>query len=245
MDQLITIQQQDGHSVVSARDLHQSLGIKSRFADWIKNRIKRYGFAKEQDYTAVSKILENGGREIDYALTLDMAKELAMVEGNEPGKRLRQYFIAAEKQLRQLAQPTALPETVSVIPAEMMLQQSQLLLTQAQQITEQSQKLAQLEADVKLIMAGQKPPRPAMPREQTSRQQINELINAYCHRHGIAQPEAWGWLYDRLFTLYRVTIKAYGRKPGDSLLEVAERFGHLDKLYGIIMSELFYDDYNA
>jgi anti-repressor protein len=78
--------------------------VKSRFNDWIVNRIKKYDLIENQDFVAFTKILVNGGREIDYALTLDTAKELAMVEGNEKGKQARQYFIACEKKLRQAAE---------------------------------------------------------------------------------------------------------------------------------------------
>ena len=50
--------------------------VQSKFADWIKNRINEYGFVEELDYITLSKKLENGCRFIEYALTLDMAKEL-------------------------------------------------------------------------------------------------------------------------------------------------------------------------
>lgn len=90
---------------VSARELYVFLEIQSKFADWIKNRIAKYGFIENQDFVTIegfSKNLEKGGRpEIDYALTLDCAKELAMVEGNEKGKQARQYFIECEKALKQ------------------------------------------------------------------------------------------------------------------------------------------------
>ncbi|WP_336288698.1 antA/AntB antirepressor family protein [Bartonella sp. CB60] len=85
---------------VSARDLHAFLEVTSKFADWIKNRIKEYNFQKNQDFIALSKILENGGRAIEYHLTLDMAKELSMVERNEKGRQARRYFIECEKKLK-------------------------------------------------------------------------------------------------------------------------------------------------
>ncbi len=86
--------------VVSARDLYEYLESKQQFADWIKNRIEKYGFVENQDFTTFSEVYEKGRPRVDYALTIDMAKELAMVEGNERGKQARQYFIECEKRFR-------------------------------------------------------------------------------------------------------------------------------------------------
>ena len=105
MTQLIPLHSQtiDGNAVetVNAKELHEFLEVRSKFADWIKNRISEYDFTVNQDFTTVSKNLENGGRSIDYYITLDMAKELAMVERTEKGKQARQYFIECERKLRE------------------------------------------------------------------------------------------------------------------------------------------------
>lgn len=89
-------------NTVNARELHKQLQVVTKFAEWIKNRIKKYGFIENQDFVTVSKFLENGGRSIEYFITIDMAKELCMVENNEQGRIARQYFIEKEKELRQL-----------------------------------------------------------------------------------------------------------------------------------------------
>ena len=97
---------EEGIQLVSARELHAGLEVKSKFADWIKNRINKYGFEKDEDYTTLSKNLENGGKETDYIITTDMAKELCMVENNEQGRKYRRYFIECEKKLKQLNVPS-------------------------------------------------------------------------------------------------------------------------------------------
>lgn len=97
---------EEGIQLVSARELHEGLEVKSKFADWIKNRINKYGFEKDEDYTTLSKNLENGGKETDYIITTDMAKELCMVENNEQGRKYRRYFIECEKKLKQLQTPS-------------------------------------------------------------------------------------------------------------------------------------------
>lgn len=95
-----------GERVVNGRELHEFLEVNSKFADWIKNRIAKYGFEENSEYVTVSNILENGGKSIDYILKLDTAKELCMVENNEKGSQARKYFIAVEKQFKQQPLPT-------------------------------------------------------------------------------------------------------------------------------------------
>jgi len=86
----------------NARDLHAFLKVGKRFATWITERITEYQFIENQDYIAISQKREIGhGRgKKDYHLTLDTAKELAMVERNEKGRQIRRYFIECEKKLR-------------------------------------------------------------------------------------------------------------------------------------------------
>lgn len=97
---------------VSARDLHAFLEVKSRFNDWIANRIKDFDFVENQDYLTLTKKIVSGGLAKEYFLTLNMAKELSMVERNEKGKQARQYFIKCEKQLKEISQQQfAIPQT--------------------------------------------------------------------------------------------------------------------------------------
>jgi anti-repressor protein len=96
--------------VADARDLHSGLQVGRRFTTWIEERIEKYGFREGSDYE-VSHLpnLGSGGKARGgepikvYCLTLDMAKELSMVENNEQGRRARRYFIWAENAARRLA----------------------------------------------------------------------------------------------------------------------------------------------
>ena len=104
--ELIKITEQNGQQAVSARDLHRFLESKRDFSNWIKDRIEKYGFIENQDFEVFNNFGENpnGGRPLtEYALTLDTAKEIAMVEGNEKGKQARRYFIEMEKKAKQFA----------------------------------------------------------------------------------------------------------------------------------------------
>lgn len=91
--------------LVDARLLHRFLQVGKRYASWIVERIAEYGFVQDQDFL-ISQNRETkpgrGGdrRSKDYHITLDMAKELAMVERNDKGREARRYFIECERQLR-------------------------------------------------------------------------------------------------------------------------------------------------
>jgi len=109
-----------------ARTLHGYLGSAYQFSDWIKARIDKYGFEQGQDFECVSEKTEtqrtDGQRSVsvrtDYHLTLDMAKELSMVENNAKGREARRYFIACEKLAYQTQAPTAAPQPVPPSTAE-------------------------------------------------------------------------------------------------------------------------------
>ena len=86
---------------VDARELHEFLESKQDFSTWIKNRIKHYNFQENQDFICFHKKMEaNNATLIEYHLTLEMAKELSMVERNEKGRQARQYFIECERQAK-------------------------------------------------------------------------------------------------------------------------------------------------
>lgn len=108
-----------GHSVqmVDARTLHEFLESRQDFSDWIKSRIRKYEFVEGIDYL-LHKIMEQvphmaGLRNrtvTEYRLTIDMAKELAMVERTPKGREARRYFIECERRLKGLTPP------VTVVP---------------------------------------------------------------------------------------------------------------------------------
>lgn len=92
----------DAIQTVNARELHAFLGSKRQFADWIAYRIQKYGFVENQDFARFSQKCENpqGGRTAkEFVLTLNMAKELCMVENSAKGREARRYFIECEKAL--------------------------------------------------------------------------------------------------------------------------------------------------
>lgn len=103
---------------VNARELHDFLEVKSRFNDWINNRIRDFGFIENQDFVTVTKNLVSGGIQKEIHLSIDMAKELSMVERNEKGRQARQYFIEMEKVAKRQIQESRISLPDFTNPAE-------------------------------------------------------------------------------------------------------------------------------
>lgn len=122
--------------LVDARQLHQFLAVGRDFSTWIKGRIEKYGFEAGTDFVVIDspKWWNQSGRggdrrSIDYFLTLDMAKELAMVERTPRGRQARRYFIECERQLRQLQQLVS--ASASALPVRLSRAERQAINRQA------------------------------------------------------------------------------------------------------------------
>ena len=92
-EELIKVNKEN--NTVSARELHYFLEIGQDFTSWFKRMID-YGFEENKDFT-LTKIREGRITKNEYAITLDMAKEISMIQRTEKGKQARQYFIQCEK----------------------------------------------------------------------------------------------------------------------------------------------------
>lgn len=115
MKELVAINEQtfgdELRQAVDARDLHVYLDVKRDFTSWVKERIDKFGFVDGVDYL-LTKIGEQHDSGLKYRsvyyLTLDVAKEFAMLHNNEKGRQARRYFIECEKQLKMVSpKPTA------------------------------------------------------------------------------------------------------------------------------------------
>lgn len=98
---VIPLTDHDGTQAVMGRDLHKFLEVGTAYSRWIERLIEKYGFVAGQDF--MPKMAEStGGRPSeDHVLTMDMAKELSMVQNNERGRQARQYFIECERRAKQ------------------------------------------------------------------------------------------------------------------------------------------------
>ncbi len=98
MNEIIKI---NSNNTVSGRELHEFLESKRDFTTWIKDKINKYGFVEGIDFT-FHKFVERKTWKHDYEITVDMAKELSMIENNDKGKQARRYFINCEKKLKEV-----------------------------------------------------------------------------------------------------------------------------------------------
>ena len=101
MSELIKI---SNDNKVSGRELHDFLDVGTAYKDWFP-RMKEYGFDEGTDFC--SKMSEStGGRPaVDHIMTIDMAKEICMIQRTEKGKQARQYFIECEKRMKEMSVP--------------------------------------------------------------------------------------------------------------------------------------------
>ena len=129
----------------NARDLWVFLESKQHFADWIKGRIEKFEFVEGVDFT-VHKFMNGRATVTDYHLTIDMAKELAMVENNDKGREVRRYFIECER-LAKSAQPVD-PMAALADPAAMrglLLTYTEKVLTLQGEVATMAPKVAALD----------------------------------------------------------------------------------------------------
>lgn len=117
MEELIRVKEENDRQLVSARELHEFLEVKTKFVDWFK-RMCEYGFVEDVDffefwsepknenaveYLGSPQKMSAKGYELNYIITIEMAKELSMIQRTEKGKQARKYFIQCEKKLKEVA----------------------------------------------------------------------------------------------------------------------------------------------
>ena len=145
--ELIKIIEREGRQLVSGRELHEFLEIKTKYKDWFP-RMVEYGFEEEIDFIKVAQKRATNNLKnpvttvIDHAISIDMAKEISMIQRTEKGKIARQYFINCEKKLK---------EVKKLSPMELMELQFKALKEQEEKIAQVENKLDKLEEDMPLF----------------------------------------------------------------------------------------------
>ncbi|WP_171313672.1 antA/AntB antirepressor family protein [Enterococcus cecorum] len=141
---------ENGEQLVSGRELYEFLGVKTPYTQWFGDMCK-YGFVENVDFIALSELSEkNEGSRlvkrtiINHAMTLDMAKEISMIQRTEKGKQARQYFIQVEKEYKEIQRK--LPNTREAI--------QQLLLQGVEEVNQRvdimEERLSNVEENAKL-----------------------------------------------------------------------------------------------
>lgn len=136
---------ENGEQLVSGRELHEFLEVNEKYTDWFK-RMVEYGFAENVDFIGLSEKSEKlGGRpRTNHAMTLNMAKEVSMIQRTEKGKQARLYFIDVENQYKAIQK--RLPNTREAI--------QQLLLQGVEEVNQRvdvmEERLSNVEENAKL-----------------------------------------------------------------------------------------------
>ena len=229
---LIPISENNGKQAVSARDLYNFLGCTERFQSWFERQLQ-YGFVEDVDYTSVKSftVVGNGAEKPidDYAMTIDMAKEVSMIQRSEKGKEARTYFIACEKKLKEQQKP--------MTSAQMFALQANINLEYENRISNVEKRLDAIEQErdengkilLEVSVSSEQIP------DMTLRDKIRQLVNNYASASNTRQQDVWHKVYTQLYYLYHISIQNYKKiRRNESKLEIAERNHFLDKIYNII-----------
>ena len=228
MEELIKITEYNGKKAVSARELYEKLGFASQhWASWYKKNITSNPFVvQNEDFVQ----LPLSGRTIDFALSIDFAKRLSMLARTEVGEKIRNYFIEIEKR----ANGTINSELELIIRSANVLREQELRLSKVEEKVDRLIGVhEEAERDLyELPISDQEIP------EMSLRDQIRMLVNKYCKVSSLGQHQVWDKVYTTLYYSYHIPLRSYKIRKGESLLDVAERVGCLDKIH-VIVSGLF------
>lgn len=209
----IAVKYNNDRPLVSGRELHEALGIKTQYSKWF-DRMCEYGFAENTDYILVSqKCLTNNPRNpytevTDHQMTIDMAKELCMIQRTEIGKRCRVYFLNIEKQWNTPEAVMARALQIANQRLELATHHNTSLIAtaaeQAQQIEEMKPKARYY--DIVLNSAG------VMPISTIAKDYGKSAIwlNKWLHEQGIQYKQGKVWLlYQKYADMGYVKSKTY------------------------------------
>jgi phage anti-repressor protein len=137
---------------VNARELHQFLEVSSAFKDWIARRLTDFDFVEGVDFCSFLSESQGGRPSKGYALSIDMAKELAMVERNDKGKEARRYFIECERKAKEAARPLSQLEILAQ-SAQALLELDRKHQAMAQQLAATTENLARIDTQLEQVAA--------------------------------------------------------------------------------------------
>lgn len=194
MNEIIKI---DSDNKVSGRELHEFLEVETRYNDWFQ-RMTEYGFIDGTDfYSKMSKT--SGGRpSVDHIITIDMAKEICMIQRTEKGKQARQYFIECEKRLKG-QKPMSQLEILAGATQALLDQQREIdRIKMANEKQEKEMKVLNSRVDTMngVCITGDK------------QQKLNQMIRLYATRNGLQYSEGWHKFRQSYNTGYHTNITA-------------------------------------
>ncbi|WP_231122490.1 antA/AntB antirepressor family protein [Bacillus thuringiensis] len=189
-EMLPVYQNENGEKFVNARELHEQMLVGKVFAAWIQERIEKYGFIEREDFFPVSE-KTNGRPKVEYWLTLDTAKEVAMVQNNEAGRAIRKYFIEVEKRFRQQQQAKSPAELIYML-AQQNMENERRMVQLEQQVTTVNHRLDNID---RIDTIGD------------LQQRLNKMIRRHAQQEKMTIPNAWRAFTDAFNTAYKTNLK--------------------------------------
>jgi len=230
MNELIkVVTKENGIPTVNARDLHNFLGCKRDFSNWIKGRIDKYSFAEGSDYllAKIGEQLPSGIKyKTEYFVSLDMAKELSMVENNDKGKEARSYFISVDKKLKNINSSSSLTnrdlDIISALVSKTIAATTELLSGRMQNIESAIEKR-------KALL-----PAP----EIKHRDAINKLVREYVTRTKMPYTSVWNKVYSEFNYTYNVNARICASNRNMPIIDYIETEGMIDQLLSVTVKAL-------
>ncbi len=200
-NEIVKITKDDnGQLLVSGRDLHAFLGINTKYSTWFE-RMKSYGFEENIDFVTCFKNVKriDGARMpndlVDHTISIDMAKELAMIQRTDKGKQARKYFIECEKKLKE-------QQNKELTPAEAFLRQAQIMVEHEREIKLIKQEQSKLKEKIDNIAIVDNI------NESNIRKEVSKEIKHIAANFNKKLPEDEVNIYKYLFNVFYDTFEA-------------------------------------
>lgn len=214
-----------GEYVVSGTELHRILGVRSRYCDWIKNRLNDCDATEDEEFQVFTKKIVKGRPTLEYIIKLDTAKEMAMLERNEKGKQVRRYFIEVEKKYKQTG-------SVEKTLAQFIRQQTEF---NQKMLSLMETQTPQIESREPVQSTATNPFNPNKDLVKERLAKLNELVTEVQELHGLKRNMTLHFLYDTIAedcdTNLNSYLTVYRTETGNKEASVLHVIAASDRFY--------------
>lgn len=226
MNELIKITETEGKRTVSARELHEKLGVTERFNSWF-SRMLKFGFEENKDYIGCKEFNTLAKQELqNYYISLDMAKEICMIQRSEIGRTFRQYFIECERELKNIV--TKVEYITKKSKEEIDLERARFIYEVGQDSPIQTYKEICSAISVNMVAGQNLLPMPKLKNQIFTASQIAEelhisknRVGAIANKNNLKQEEYGEWIWDRATNGKQVKNFVYNSKGFEKIKEFA------------------------
>ena len=226
MNELIKITETEGKRTVSARELHEKLGVTERFNSWF-SRMLKFGFEENKDYIGCKEFNTLAKQELqNYYISLDMAKEICMIQRSEIGRTFRQYFIECERELKNIV--TKVEYITKKSKEEIDLERARFIYEVGQDSPIETYKEICSAISVNMVAGQNLLPMPKLKNQIFTASQIAEelhisknRVGAIANKNNLKQEEYGEWIWDRATNGKQVKNFVYNSKGFEKIKEFA------------------------